>query len=279
MTQESKTADQNELSKAISYVVYLGLGVAFLALLAYILNFSVALGLPLSDSQEDWGQFGDYIGGILNPFVALCALLLLSASVLLQRRTLDVTRQELTETRQELCKQALAAERQTFEGTFFQLLQTLRNLVDQQHLDSGEHGITSMQRMATFLRDYEAGALRSEIMTPLDAGPIFSRWYSKYHHLLAPYVELVTRTIEYVDRSERADKSFYADVLRATLSPGELFLLFHFGVWVDERTNLKFLAGKYGLFESFDPENYGLRGNRRLWYGVRSVPRIQGLTQ
>lgn len=57
------------------------------------------------DGKADAGQFGDYMGGLLNPIVALFALAALFES-------LNVQRQELAETREELRETRLAAQRQ-----------------------------------------------------------------------------------------------------------------------------------------------------------------------
>ena len=41
------------------------------AVLAYPTRFWLFKGLGLSSSQEVWGQFGDYIGGVLNPIIGI----------------------------------------------------------------------------------------------------------------------------------------------------------------------------------------------------------------
>lgn len=41
----------------------------------YICNFK---GFKISDNPGDWGQFGDYIGGLLNPFISLLNLIILT---------------------------------------------------------------------------------------------------------------------------------------------------------------------------------------------------------
>jgi hypothetical protein len=58
---------------------------------------------PLAHSMEQWGQFGDYMGGVLNPLVAFAALLLLARSIALQRT-------ELAEARRVLGDQAQSAK-------------------------------------------------------------------------------------------------------------------------------------------------------------------------
>lgn len=61
--------------------------------------FYIANNMPVSSSPEAWGQFGDYVGGILNPIIAFMAFFWLLQSVRIQKV-------ELLETRNELSKQA-----------------------------------------------------------------------------------------------------------------------------------------------------------------------------
>lgn len=44
----------------------IGFAIIFFAALAYILKFG---GMPLGNNEE-WGQFGDYLGGTTNPILA-----------------------------------------------------------------------------------------------------------------------------------------------------------------------------------------------------------------
>lgn len=77
--------------------------VAILALGAYILRF---WRHPFSTDPAEWGQLGDYLGGILNPIVAFGAFLWLVASVRVQEREMSATKNALTETLAEQKKQA-----------------------------------------------------------------------------------------------------------------------------------------------------------------------------
>jgi large-conductance mechanosensitive channel len=49
----------------------------------------------LAEKNDVWGQFGDYIGGILNPVIAAFAFYLIAKSYELQKRELEATRQLL----------------------------------------------------------------------------------------------------------------------------------------------------------------------------------------
>ncbi|WP_152054777.1 putative phage abortive infection protein [Aliarcobacter butzleri] len=92
-------------------------------------------------SQEDtvksnWGTFGDFIGGTLNPLFALFSLFAIIYTIKIQTEELELSRKELEETKEELKESRIAQQEQSdslklqnqatklqiFENTFFQLL-------------------------------------------------------------------------------------------------------------------------------------------------------------
>ncbi len=60
---------------------------------AYVWNF----GARWSDSQDKWGQFGDFVGGTLNPVFAMLAFLALLWSIALQASELKQATQHLSD--------------------------------------------------------------------------------------------------------------------------------------------------------------------------------------
>lgn len=81
-------------------VLLLAAIVAFIVLGVYFFNFSGVFG-----DQESFGQFGDYVGGVLNPIFAFLTICLLLLSI-------HVQLQELKETREEIRRSAEAFEQQ-----------------------------------------------------------------------------------------------------------------------------------------------------------------------
>jgi hypothetical protein len=63
----------------------------------YYWTFHSYLKLPISTSQEHWGQFGDYVGGLLNPICAFMAFIWIVRSYSLQKTELAETRRALEE--------------------------------------------------------------------------------------------------------------------------------------------------------------------------------------
>lgn len=67
----------------------------------YFLSF----GSTISSEHERWGQFGDFLGGILNPLTSFFTLLVAILVWSLQKKELAATRDELIETRKILNEQ------------------------------------------------------------------------------------------------------------------------------------------------------------------------------
>ncbi len=76
----------------------------------------------LSSGVDKWGQFGDYVGGTLNPTLSFLALIVLLRTYAMQRKELDLQREELEGTKKILKEQTETQKRQRFENTFFELL-------------------------------------------------------------------------------------------------------------------------------------------------------------
>jgi uncharacterized membrane protein len=124
-----------EVNLVAQFIFYLTFSVGTLVII-YISNF--AMNMP-STSPEQWGQMGDFFGGMLNPVFAFASFIALIYTIRLQSSELQLSRQELSETRQELKRSAnaqensgkaladqlAAIEHQKFENRFFKLIEML----------------------------------------------------------------------------------------------------------------------------------------------------------
>jgi hypothetical protein len=98
------------------------LAIAGLALVVALVMYTRNFGPSLSNDREVWAQFGDYLGGTLNPvfgyltFVAIVMTLAVQARQLeLSSEQLTLSREELAATREEL-KRGADAQRETAEA-------------------------------------------------------------------------------------------------------------------------------------------------------------------
>ncbi len=95
-------------------------------------------------SPDHFGQFGDFIGGTLNPILAFLSFMALLYTIKIQTDELKLSREELEATREELKGSRIAQQEQSeslklqneatnlqmFENTFFQLLDKHNELLN-----------------------------------------------------------------------------------------------------------------------------------------------------
>jgi hypothetical protein len=104
------TPELEELDVAIrrSHSIVVGVMVALISV--YLIWFWCFKSQVLADKSEAWGQFGDFMGGVLNPLVAYAAYFWLTRTVRLQKEELYETRKALADSAEAQAKQASYAE-------------------------------------------------------------------------------------------------------------------------------------------------------------------------
>lgn len=104
---------------AVVAVVIIAVGVLY----QYFSNFDGAK----SSSHEVWGQFGDFVGGTLNPIFGFVSVLVLVATLGLQRKELSEARKTAKENNNILAEQLKVMHAQSLEVTFFKMLDEIKN--------------------------------------------------------------------------------------------------------------------------------------------------------
>lgn len=112
-----KQAEQSreQMERGIKRWQYGLVGLGFTLIAAYLIYFGMVLGQPPANDAEKWGQFGDFIGGLLNPIVAFAAFYWLTQSVKIQKQELHETKmalQEAAEAQRETAKAQQEAVKQ-----------------------------------------------------------------------------------------------------------------------------------------------------------------------
>ena len=110
MTTEFQRTDLVELDRSINKAHRVVTGAMVAALATYLIWFWLLQSKSLSDQNDAWGQFGDFIGGVLNPLVAYSAFYWLTRSVRLQKEELLETRKALEDSSAAQIKQATYAQ-------------------------------------------------------------------------------------------------------------------------------------------------------------------------
>lgn len=81
----------NDIARTLKVLVCVALIIAAVIIGLYFSQFNG----ELSNSADRWGQFGDYLGGVLNPVFGFFMLIALLFTIVLQSRELADTREEL----------------------------------------------------------------------------------------------------------------------------------------------------------------------------------------
>lgn len=256
--------------------------VCITAALAALIAFSFFIskfGFGFASSISNWGAVGDFFGGVLNPIFALLSLILIAHTLMQNKkaleqsekaiqqgteaieqneRALQVSNQELALTRNELANSATALEEQakliavqSFETTFFNMLELHRRLVENftyNHSDSHDaiqtelnigsffvgsikgdkSGLSSFNRLLEAIFDAHKKVKSSK---PNGEKPIiktfnvFYRYENKefgiYFRNLYQILKLIKNSIQNAQEQKK-----YSNILRAQLSNQELLLLF-----------------------------------------------------
>ena len=115
-TEQQAPESETSLKWLITFLAF----VAACLLALYFLNFNGGWG-----NQGDFGAFGDFLGGVLNPILGFATVGLLIWSLKMQMKELSLSREELALTRQELTetKEETSLSRQAVEAQVAHLKQ------------------------------------------------------------------------------------------------------------------------------------------------------------
>lgn len=113
----------------------------------------VALAIWLASSNENafnsYGEFGDFVGGLANPLLALLGFMALLYTIKLQLNELSLSRQELSLTREELQRSASALEAQVshlqtqrLSQAFFDIFDMYKSVVSEMDFGHKENRST-----------------------------------------------------------------------------------------------------------------------------------------
>ncbi|PYB80771.1 hypothetical protein DMX03_25110 [Pseudomonas koreensis] len=254
----------------------------FVMLIKYLTTF----GVQTSPSQEVWGQFGDFFGGILNPLLSSLTLAAVLVTMRLQSKELKVAQEENKRANEHLEKQANYIRTQNFESVFFRLLDVYMNSradvcigtkVGKEAFDILVNNsapcfrILSDESSVEALGEYSLEKFSKDFRKRVgDTLNVYCRgmyqvikYVDTYEGLAASSDFVVENKVEGLTSKEKMqlrreeDKAYrpmyfakrqYINMLRAQLTPAELTMLY-LSCLTEEGVGLKYLAEKYSLFK------------------------------
>lgn len=242
---------------------------ALIAIGTFISNF----GLGFASNIGNWGAVGDFFGGVLNPTFALLSLILIAYTLMQNKKALEqsekaiqqgteaieqnekalqVSNKELELTRNELANSSKALEEQasllavqSFETTFFNMLELHSRLLDRFNYSywdshdaiSAELKIPYFQTVSKDLKQSGMFSLNKLLMSMKDAHErvgnnssivhIFNGFYLYENKEFGSYFRNFYQILKLIKTSipSYPAQKKYSNILRAQLSNQELTFL------------------------------------------------------
>lgn len=226
----------------------------FFAFLASGSVFLLALIFALSGIKA--GEFGDFIGGTLNPVLTFLTFMGLLITIVLQQSELKDTRIELKRSADALELQIKSLNRQNFENTFFQMLSlhnTIVNSMDVHRRNTDTlHGRDCFRHfLASYKNEYDNFAHESD--EKIKIRKAHDGFWKHFQQDLAHYYRFFYNLVRFIDESD-LDKIKYIRILRAQISDYELIILFYNGL-TDKAEKFKGYIEKYSFFDNIPMEH------------------------
>lgn len=222
----------------------------------------------IDSNVEHFGQFGDFIGGTLNPILAFLSFMALLYTIKIQMDELKLSREELEATREELKGSRIAQQEQSeslklqneatklqiFESTFFQLIsvfielkrditsnkkERVNGLVGKEFKsDSVIITLNSIETISSFVKEINDKYLGN-----------YNDFNKDYEAITGSYFGQVYQIIKFIDTSNIEKKEKYSDIFRAQFTKNELELLFYHCLGTIGKRKFKKLVEDYEFFE------------------------------
>ncbi|TDN97822.1 putative phage abortive infection protein [Sunxiuqinia elliptica] len=250
--------------------MWIGIALFIIGITIFLWNDS-HLDISSSIKSEKFGQFGDFIGGLIGSLWAFSGVILFYVALNEQRKDIKINREalkqqisefelqrvELEETRKIFEQQHETQVYQRFENTFFQLLHNHNEIVNSLDLRAiKSHKLTNTGRdcfksfylnFSTELKDIETSNKReAEVINS------YIETYNKYEADLSHYFRNLYNIIKFIDNSEIKNKKIYTNFVRAQLSNYELIFLFYNCLSKNGIDKFKPLVEKYSLLKNIN---------------------------
>ncbi len=251
-------SDESSFSTRLPLILAGILALALVALTGVVVVYATYFGGSIESNHSRWGEFGDFVGGTLNPLYSLLALLALLLTIGLQNRELKNSAKELARSVRAMEEQAKAIKRQNFERTFFEMVHLHHEIVRALDLRDENGQVTTAGRdcFKVFYERFKeihgkanakhGGGGQSSIIQHA-----WSAFFQKYQHEIGHYFRNFHRILKFVDESDLLDKANYTGILRAQMSTYELTLLFYNSLH-PTGAKMKPMLERYRMLENID---------------------------
>jgi uncharacterized membrane protein len=223
-------------------------GILIIIVLAlYFWNFGF---YGFSNSQGDWGTFGDFIGGTLNPLLAFLSLIALLTTIKIQSQELKETRKEIKDSSTALQEQSKSIKIQIFENTFFNMIDVYSSIVSNLYLKEfkiakSTFGKVTVKFLDNFIEINKNEATKereciAQLLNILEAylklklfvsydKNLYDNFHNNYEDKIGHYFGFIYQILKFIKDEEESNTKFdskkYAYLFRSLFSKSELTLL------------------------------------------------------
>ncbi|MGB7403506.1 MAG: putative phage abortive infection protein [Arcobacter sp.] len=215
----------------------------------------------ITADTEHFGQFGDFIGGTLNPILAFLSFMALLYTIKIQMDELKLSREEVEATREELKESRIAQQEQSkslklqnkattlqmFENTFFKLFEQHNEMLDNCYNPSGKISILNYYSersndVGQNLEDVNKNELIDNFRHTNENDTNIKNYFMILYQLL--------KFIDIQCTKNNFDSKLYVNMVRALLNDEILkALAVNIIAYKDYFTKYKEYVEKYELFE------------------------------
>lgn len=215
--------------------------------------------------KSDWGTFGDFIGGTLNPIFALFSLFAIIYTIKIQTEELELSREELKETKEELRESRIAQQEQSeslrlqnkatslqmFENTFFQLLNLFIETKNNLFYVHEWYVRTRVSPVELKTKEFNSLEVIKYLLNKLkkDYGRNYNKFNIENESFTGAYFGQIYQILKFIDTNEIENKQRYINIFRAQFTKEELELLFYHCLGDIGKNKFKQLIEEYEFFE------------------------------
>lgn len=190
----------------------------------------------LSSKTGTWGEFGDFIGGTLNPFFSALSLLAILWTLIIQSK-------ELSHSTEALREQSKHLDTQSFENTFFALIQLnneIAKTLDLSEIESDNYkpGRGSFRKLVLLLKESYLWVKENESQNLTSVETIkesYQQFYAKHQKFVGNYIKTTEKIMQFImercPHTDRTDPKTYIEILRAQKTNHELTILFYHSIY------------------------------------------------
>lgn len=257
-------------------LISFGLFALFCIVSVFVYYKYIFFNFKIDSNVEHFGQFGDFIGGTLNPILAFLSFMALLYTIKIQTDELKLSREELEATREELKGSRIAQQEQSeslklqneatklqiFENTFFKLIEIynleVSNLNANMYIKHQFFIINELRfDYKKELENLSVGNIigKSVVVNLLKFLKMthflgyYDAFNKKFEFITGIYFGQIYQILKFINESDIQNKQRYVNIFRAQFTKNELEFLFYHCLGTIGKRRFKKLVEDYEFFE------------------------------